>query len=95
MDSSKRRGTALSELSLLISIFAHHAQEAISENDAKRAAWATQRVMSAHSALVFERDLKPIIWRGYGNVGADQIGEALELWSKTRTTAVRSSGRRS
>ena len=69
------------------------AEDAIEEKDAERAAWAAQQSMLAHAGLVFERDLKPRIWRGYGNVGADQLGEALGLWDRPRTTMTRASGR--
>jgi hypothetical protein len=74
-------------LAFLKAGFARIAEEAIAAGDAEHAAWAAQRSMLAHAGLVFERDLKPRIWRGYGNVGADQIGEALELWEQNKDNA--------
>jgi Domain of unknown function (DUF4263) len=74
-------------LAFLKAGFARIAAEAIAEGDAERAAWGAQQSMLAHAGLVFERDLKPRIWRGYGNVGADQIGEALELWEQNKDNA--------
>jgi hypothetical protein len=74
-------------LAFLKAGFARIAEEAIAKGDAERAAWAAQRSMLAHAGLVFERDLKSLIWRGYGNVGADQIGEALELWEQNKDNA--------
>ena len=64
--------------------FAQIAQDAIDSGDAALAAWAAQRTALAHAAFIFERDLKPLIWRGYGSVGADQLGEALDLWQENR-----------
>jgi hypothetical protein len=58
---------------LLTGVFAKHAEEALAENDAAKTAWAVQQTMLAHAVLVFERDLKALVWRGYGNFGADQI----------------------
>jgi hypothetical protein len=62
--------------------FAALAERAIEEDDALRAAFGAQQSMLAHAAIVFERDLKDVVWHGYGKVGADQLGEALELWEQ-------------
>lgn len=69
---------------LLVTVFAQIARDAIQENDPTKAAWATQQAMVAHAVLTFERDLKDLVWRGYGNFGADQITDALDLWEENK-----------
>ena len=65
---------------MLMSSFASIALRGIDTADPALAAWAAQQAMVAHSAFVFEGNLKDLVWRGYVNFGVDQISEALQFW---------------
>jgi antiviral defense system Shedu protein SduA len=67
-------------LAMLISSFASIALRGIDTADPALAAWGAQQAMVAHSAFVFEGNLKDLVWRGYVNFGVDQISEALQFW---------------
>jgi hypothetical protein len=80
----KDKHDTLEWFALVKGVSAQMAGEAIEKGDAQGAAYEAQRAMFAHAILVFERDLKPLIWRGYGDVGADQVGDALDLWEANK-----------
>lgn len=84
IEALKKNETSVEWQAFLKGAFASIAQDAIRDGNAALAAFAAQRSMLAHAGLVFDRDLKPLIWRGYGDVGADQLGEALTYWEQHR-----------
>jgi hypothetical protein len=84
IDALREDESSIEWQAFLKGAFASIAKGAIEDGDPVLSAFAAQRSMLAHAGLVFDRDLKPLVWRGYGSVGADQLGEALAYWESHR-----------
>lgn len=58
--------------------------DALKQDDAKRIAWAVNRLTNAHAMLVFNCDLEDTLWRGYLT---ESMRAALNLWQTNRQNA--------
>lgn len=70
---------------LLVGTFSAIAKDAIEEQDARKAAWATRALERCRSMCVFKTHLEEVVWMGHS---AGRLVEVLKKWYANTTNAL-------